>query len=147
MRVIIKVLLIMVMVIMQCVTTWAKGSVHPVLPAIKPAQVLEKPIAKSDPVRLQEQVYAKAYAREHHGPISVTIYPGSLKSNIVRMARYFGWKKIIWQPSVDYKWVGKTRLKAQSFFNVLQKILVNYPLQAQFYQGNHVLVIVARTLK
>lgn len=79
--------------------------------------------------------------------ISVTLYPGSMKANLTRLAHYFGWHTVVWQPSVDFNWVGTTKIHADNFQDLLAQVLAQYPLQAQFYQGNHVLVVTTRTLK
>lgn len=75
-----------------------------------------------------------------------TFYPGSLKANITHIAREFGWRTVVWQPQYDYQWVGKTRIGASNIQELLTKVLHDFPLQAVFYQGNHVLVIVARNI-
>ncbi|PHQ78120.1 MAG: hypothetical protein COB66_09540 [Coxiella sp. (in: Bacteria)] len=77
----------------------------------------------------------------------VNIYPGSLKTNIVRLSRAYGWKHIIWQSQDDYHWIGKVRVAANNLPDILKKILSDYPLQANFYAGNHVLVITPRTIQ
>ncbi len=82
----------------------------------------------------------------YYHPPSATLYPGSLKYNIVRIAQSFGWNTVVWSAPNDYSWVGTTTITASSFAGILRKLLVNYPLQAQFYQGNHVLVIAPRNL-
>jgi len=76
--------------------------------------------------------------------VTVRLNPGSIKTNIERLAHDFGWNQIIWQSSDDYNWVGSTEITAKDFPGVLMKSLKGYPLQAVFYQGNHVLVIVPR---
>ena len=78
---------------------------------------------------------------------SSTLYPGSLKANISRISAYYGWKDTVWVASVDYNWVGTTSVKAANLQGILRKILNDYPLQALFYEGNHVLVIAPRTLR
>ncbi len=87
-----------------------------------------------------------AHAMVYYQPPSATLYPGSLKYNIVRIAQSFGWNTVVWNVPDDYNWVGTTTITATSFAGILRKLLLNYPLQAQFYQGNHVLVIVPRNL-
>lgn len=76
-----------------------------------------------------------------------TFSEGSLKKNIEQAAEQFGWNKIVWQPKQDYQWVGETQISATSFSNLLTKVLENYPLQAVFYKGNHVLVITSRNIR
>ncbi len=77
----------------------------------------------------------------------VDVYPGSLKLNVIRLARAYGWKHIIWLSEDDYHWIGKVRVAANNLPDILNKILVDYPLQANFYEGNHVLVITPRTIQ
>lgn len=43
-----------------------------------------------------------------------TFYPGSLKKNIQRIAKEFGWHDVVWTPSYDYTWVGKTHFNYRS---------------------------------
>lgn len=74
------------------------------------------------------------------------LYPGSLKANIQRIARHYGWPLVVWALPNDYEWVGHAKVSGSTLSEVLSKILENYPLQAAFYQGNHVLVITPRTI-
>ena len=75
------------------------------------------------------------------------IYSGSLKDNITRLAQHYGWQNVVWAVPHDYEWVGKTDINAQNFPDLLRQLLRNYPLQAVFYRGNHVLLVRARTLR
>jgi len=79
--------------------------------------------------------------------VSTTLYPGSLKNNITRIAAYYGWKNVVWSAPDDYNWVGTTRVRAANLQGILRKVLKDFPLQAVFYEGNHVLVITPRTLR
>ena len=81
-----------------------------------------------------------------HGVV-MTVMPGSLKGNIQRMAKKAGWPTFVWAVNGDYTWVGKTKMHAQSFAGIMQQLLKDYPVQANFYQGNKVLAIVPRTLR
>lgn len=89
------------------------------------------------------------YSSHHHmtSVHYIEVYPGSLKSNIVRLSRAYGWKHIIWQSQDDYHWIGKVRVAANNLPDILRKLLSDYPLQANFYDGNHVLVIKPRTIR
>ncbi len=78
--------------------------------------------------------------------LSVTVYSGSLKENIERIATHYGWPQIVWD-APDYNWIGQTRIEGPNLFSILRQLLTSYPLQAIFYQGNHVLLIHPRTLK
>ena len=91
-------------------------------------------------------------AEVHHGLPwqqlqSVTIYPGSLKSNIERAAHELGWSQVVWNLPNDYRWTGVTVVRAGNLQDLLNQLLRDYPMQAVFYLGNHVLVIQPRTLK
>jgi LEA14-like dessication related protein len=79
--------------------------------------------------------------------VGVVMENGSMQSNIGRIAKNNGWSRVVWKGTKDYNWVGQTRVVGLSFVDVMGKILKDYPLQAVFYQGNHVLVIQPRTLK
>lgn len=83
----------------------------------------------------------------HQHLIRVTLYPGSLKSNIERIAKLNGWTQTEWLIPTDYEWIGKTEVQGAGFQAVLSQILKDYPLQAVFYMGNHVLVVRPRTLR
>ncbi len=85
--------------------------------------------------------------KRHHHLSQCVVYPGSLKSNIQRIASQYGWSRVVWTLPQDYRWVGKTRISGHSLSSILGKLLKDYPLQAQLYQGNHVLVITPRTLQ
>ncbi|OGT67388.1 MAG: hypothetical protein A3J38_04875 [Gammaproteobacteria bacterium RIFCSPHIGHO2_12_FULL_45_9] len=75
----------------------------------------------------------------------VTFYSGSLKENIEHAAAAFGWPQVVWVPAYDYQWVGDTTFNS-SLPALLKNVLHDYPLQAVFYEGNHVLVIIPRNL-
>lgn len=75
------------------------------------------------------------------------IYNGSLEENIKRIAREYGWRQVVWNVDNDYQWIGTTRIRATNLSSLLRQLLQDYPLQAVFYRGNHVLVIQPRTLK
>ena len=74
------------------------------------------------------------------------VHPGSLRLNIQRIAEQHGWHRVIWMLPEDYRWVGETRVTGHGLPGILEKLLASYPVQAEFYQGNHVLVIHPRTI-
>ncbi len=76
--------------------------------------------------------------------MTVWVTSGSIKSNVERLAHQFGWNQVIWQSPDDYDWVGNTKITAPDFPDVLMQLLDGYPLQAIFYEGNHILVVVPR---
>lgn len=79
--------------------------------------------------------------------IQAKMLPGSVRANVERIANMYGWKTVVWKSAEDYSWHGTAVVKGVSLSDVMGKILSDYPLQADFYQGNHVLVIQPRTLK
>lgn len=72
--------------------------------------------------------------------------PGSLKENIIHLAKQLGWPTVVWQLPYDYQWVGSTHFHKTNIKAILQSVLQNFPLQAVFYEGNHVLVIEPRNI-
>jgi len=78
--------------------------------------------------------------------VTVNLTAGSLLSNIEQIARENGWTRVIWTNKKDYSWSSDTRVTGTSFEEIMGKIMKGYPLQAVFYQGNHVLVIQPRTI-
>ena len=85
------------------------------------------------------------YAPPSYGYV-VKMVPGSLKQNVVRIGHQYGWQTVVWNVADDYVWVGYATIRGNSLADIMQRILVDYPVQAQFYQGNHVLAIVPRNL-
>lgn len=77
---------------------------------------------------------------------SAMLYQGSLRHNIIRIAHNYGWDTVVWTAPEDYLWSGYARVTGNSLQELFSKILIKYPLQAQFYSGNHVLAIVPRNL-
>lgn len=74
-----------------------------------------------------------------------TVLPGSLKANIQRIVRPYGWT-VAWDVHYDFNFVGKVQIRSSSIEGILQALLANYPLQAVFFQGNHVVEIRSRIL-
>ena len=83
----------------------------------------------------------------HHVTPHAALHTGSLKTNILRLAKQYGWAQVVWNVRDDYRWVGDTRIAAHGLPSVLRQLLQHYPLQAVFYSGNHVLVINPLTAK
>lgn len=81
------------------------------------------------------------------GLYSATLYTGSLKNNVTRIAAQYGWNQVVWDVPHDYVWTGNTRVTAPTLPLLFSKFLAKYPLQAVFYHGNHVLLIQQRTLR
>ncbi len=79
--------------------------------------------------------------------LQATVYPGSLKKNIEHIAGKYGWAQVVWNVPNDYQWVGQTTIRANDVPGLLTQLLKNYPVQAVFYKGNHILAISQRTLR
>ena len=77
-------------------------------------------------------------------PIVVKVVEGSLKSNIERIVDIAGWGKPIWNMDYDFKWVGNVTITGRDIQSVLSKLLDPYPLQAKFYESNHIVAIYPR---
>lgn len=97
-------------------------------------------------VAAQAGVAAHQHHPAYHSVKTVELSTGSLRDNVTRIAAEYGWHKIVWLVDNDYRWVGHVTLKKDSLNSVFSHILEDYPLQAVFYKGNHVLVIKARNL-
>ena len=54
------------------------------------------------------------------------------------------WGQVVWSLPYDYRWMGVTHIQGDSVQVVLGKLLANYPVQAVFYEQNHVVQIKAR---
>ncbi len=78
---------------------------------------------------------------------TVDIYPGSLKENVERICAHYGWRQVVWDVPQDYIWVGKAQISGENLISILRKLFDDYPLQAVFYEGNHVIYIHPRTLR
>lgn len=76
--------------------------------------------------------------------LTISLTPGSLQKNILRIANAHGWP-VVWKAK-DFAWVGNVEVSGSMLVDVMEKVLGKYPLQATFYEGNHVLVITPRNL-
>ena len=74
---------------------------------------------------------------------SLTLLPGTIKENIERIMANKAWK-VIWVSEYDYPVIGSATFTGTNLEDVLSKILINYPLQATFYEKNHVMTIQSR---
>lgn len=74
-------------------------------------------------------------------PFFVMIKGDSLRLAMTDAAHKAGWKQVVWRASMDYRWYGSEKIVGQDLADVFKKLLRHYPLQAVFYQANHVLVI------
>lgn len=69
---------------------------------------------------------------------------GSLKANVERIARDNGWSQVVWKLPNDYHWIGRARITGTTLQAVLNVLFQSYPLEATFYEGNHVLAVTSR---
>ena len=73
----------------------------------------------------------------------LTLEPGTLKENIERINQTlpYPWD-IKWKGNNDYRVIGSATVMGKDLYEALDKILQYYPLRAEFYTKNHVLLIV-----
>ncbi len=73
----------------------------------------------------------------------LTLEPGTLKENILRINQALPcpWE-IKWQGNNDYHVTGSATVMGKDFYEALGKILQYYPVHAEFYTKNHVLLII-----
>lgn len=105
---------------------------------------------KEEKAEKTAKVVSSTAATHHYyrvNPNGAVMYTGSLRANIDRIARQYGWNEVVWDVANDYEWVGTTHINGGSVMEIMQKVLKDYPLQAVFYQGNRVLLIQPRTLR
>lgn len=86
----------------------------------------------------------KLVAVEANKPMVVTVHTGSLKINIQKIARQGGWHNLVWRPNYDFQWLGNVTITGRNVQDVMAKLLEPYPLQAVFYEANHVVAVVPR---
>ena|SRR3990167_3455758 len=72
------------------------------------------------------------------------IYDGSLKSNTERIAKQFGWNRVVWDVPVDYRWVGMAKVTGANLPEIMNVILKQFPLEITFYYANHIAVVTPR---
>lgn len=113
------------------------------------AGVIDMPAVQAVPVKevSPEVNYPKNVIARQKPLSSIEVIPGSLKDNVERIAAHYGWRQVVWDAPQDYKWVGRAKIQGENLQSILGQLLADYPLQAIFYQGNHVLYIHPRTLK
>ena len=69
---------------------------------------------------------------------------GSLRENIKRAGEEGHWGQVVWSLAYDYYWPSDITLSSHSLQELLNKILEDYPLKAEVYPKNHVVVITHR---
>lgn len=74
----------------------------------------------------------------------VRLHTGSLRENVIHIVEKSRWGHVVWTLPFDYKWIGDITLKGPNVQDVLSQLLRPYPVQAVFYDKNHVVAIVAR---
>ncbi|MCD6055045.1 MAG: hypothetical protein K0R12_7 [Gammaproteobacteria bacterium] len=119
-----------------------------------PSSSAKPPVAKKPPAASPKAAAppAAAAAKKSTAPNkpaapaiqTYAIYPGSLKSNVERIVRQAHWGDVVWTLPYDYRWVGTSTMKSDSVQEAVDKLLANYPLQAIFYEQNHIVEIKPR---
>jgi hypothetical protein len=73
--------------------------------------------------------------------IAATVYPGTLRANVEKLAYQHGKWHVVWKVTNNYKCDGFKRIYARNFKEAIAKLLANYPLQAEFYPKKRILLI------
>lgn len=84
---------------------------------------------------------------QNRPPQYLTGYPvksGTLSSNVKHIVAQSKWGRVVWDAPYDYRWVGDITIHAVSVQDALNQLLDQYPLQAVFYDENHVVDIIPR---
>lgn len=76
-------------------------------------------------------------------PYALHVYPGTLKSNLQRIMKTQNWK-MLWNSKYDYHVISEATIHGRNFQDALNKLLLNYPMQAVFYNQNDIMTIVSR---
>ncbi len=74
-------------------------------------------------------------------PMYAISVSGSLKHNVERIMRRYGWK-VIWKVPVDYNFDG--RITGATLPEVMTKLFKPFPLQAQMFMANQRMIVVQR---
>jgi hypothetical protein len=72
------------------------------------------------------------------------MHTGPLRPQLQAMAKRWGWNHMVWNVQNDYQWYGEVVLRNRYIVPIMAEVLRRYPIQAVFYGGNHVLVMVPR---
>ncbi len=75
---------------------------------------------------------------------TTTAMPGSLKDNVERIVAQSHWGTVVWNLPIDYNWNGTMTISAPDVQGALSQLLAQYPVQATFYDKNHIVSIEAR---
>lgn len=77
-------------------------------------------------------------------PVIYPLHTGSLKANVAQMIKESGWGTLVWNVPNDYRWMGNISITATSIQGALDQLLAPYPVQAVFYDTNHIIDIEPR---
>jgi len=99
------------------------------------AKVAPKPIVKAEP---------KPYIPPPKPENVYYVSTGSLRDNVIHIVDQSEWGRVIWNVPYDYRWVGNLTIHAISVQDALTQLLDQYPVQATFYEENHVVAITPR---
>jgi hypothetical protein len=100
-------------------------------PVVKPTPAAT-PVAKPIPVAPPKPMFV------------TTAMPGSLKANVERIVAQSHWGTVVWNLPIDYNWQGTMVISADNVQGALSQLLAEYPVQAVFYDENHIVSIEPR---
>lgn len=73
----------------------------------------------------------------------IEVYPGTLKTNLERIMKDSPYK-LLWNSNYDYRVVSQASIRGRNFDDALNRLLMNYPVEAIFYEQNSIMTIVPR---
>lgn len=73
----------------------------------------------------------------------IEVYPGTLKTNLERIMKNSPYK-LLWKSNYDYRVISQATIRGKNFDDALNKLLMNYPVEAIFYEQNDIMTIVPR---
>ncbi len=101
------------------------------------------PVAKPTPA-VTPTVLAKPVPPPPPPMFTVVAMPGSLKENVERIVAQSHWGTVVWNLPIDYNWNGTMTITAPDVQGAIAQLLANYPVQATFYDKNHIVSVEAR---
>jgi hypothetical protein len=107
-------------------------------PVVKPAPA---PVVKPAPAPVVKPVPPPPPPKPK---FVTTAMPGSLKDNVERIVAQSHWGTVVWNLPIDYDWNGTMTITADNVQGAIAQLLAHYPVQATFYDKNHIVSVEAR---
>jgi hypothetical protein len=126
-------------------TTTATSSVKPPLDRPASASITATTAVKPVSTPVVTPVVKPVPSPSPPKPLFTTVaLPGSLKDNVERIVAQSHWGTVVWNLPIDYNWSGTMAINAPDVQEAIAQLLAHYPVQATFYENNHIVSIEAR---